>query len=368
MNAIQPIGNGQTKSSASTVCVNVHNYGLKLETQHFARAISFEKLNKATVLSIKPWMFHLAWILRKRKKTVKTPSWNPLHRANEAALQESPWKLLKLDDVATPGAALPRSRRFNQFWAIPTVGYPHTPIPIDGWNQPITTHNKGGLNNLTMFAVSMSRCLKTTVNLHILFLETLTYISAANSPAQIQGWNLGLEDQLITLPPPYCWVLPTRFARPPCARVTAAAKRAASWSGSRWFSRWNSLNWHMPRVIWWKHLHVGPFWPFHIQTYNNPSLGVKSPNIISSNPLQSVTSFDPNHVQTQMFVNLGGYAPKNPRLCWLEDRICSVGQIMCHDLSLHQCWKAVQFNKEKSIELFEVSSTVLSSNTHLTII
>ena len=75
----------------------------------------------------------------------------------------------------------------------------------------------------------------------------------------------------------------------------------------------------------------------NLQTYNNPSLGVKSPNIISSNPLQSVTSFDPNHVQTQMFVNVGGYAPKNPWLCWLEDRICSVGQIMCHDLSLHQC-------------------------------
>lgn len=89
----------------------------------------------------------------------------------------------------------------------------------------------------------------------------------------------------------------------------------------------------------------------NLQTYNNPSLGVKSPNIISSNPLQSVTSF-----------------PKNPRFCGLEDRICSVGQIMCHDLSLHQCWKGVQCNKEKSIELFEVSSTVLSSNTHLTII
>lgn len=246
------------------------------------------------------------------------------------------------------------STNFGWFQRLDT---PIPPIPIDGWNQPITTHNKGGLNKLTMFAVSMSRCLKTRVNpTHLVFRDIDIHL-CNEQPSANSRLKSGARRPTHYPTTTVCWVLPTRFARPPCARVTAAAKRAASYA---------------TRVIWWKHLHVGPFWPLHkptnLQTYNNPSLGVKSPNIISSNPLQSVTSFDPNHVQTQMFVNVGGYAPKNPRLCWLEDRICSVGQIMCHDLSLHQCWKAVQFSKEKSIELFEVSSTVLSSNTHLTII
>ena len=110
---IYPIGNGQTKSSASTFCVNVHNYILKTGDPVLCTSNQLGK-TKQSNRSFNQTM-NVGFGLDLSQKNSKTPSWNPpTPVAREAALQESPWKLLKLDDVATPGAALPRSRKFNQ--------------------------------------------------------------------------------------------------------------------------------------------------------------------------------------------------------------------------------------------------------------